>query len=256
MQLSGALPLFDRLPLPSHVVAPRHIAHSVFNRAFSGSARIHPYKNRRGFFKSIRGLVRGGVHCDRKPMCDGYIYAYWLEMDTLAHEHGIASPEVVRHFAELDSAFGRFLDAIAGSDTAVIVTADHGFVDTPVERRIHLHEHPALEECLALPLCGEPRFAYCYVHPHKSAQFVDYVGGELADRMELFSSAELIGRGVFGPGEPHPHLGERVGHYVLALKENYVLKDRLPGERPYRHIGAHGGLSAAELSVPLVFVRV
>ena len=48
----------------------------------------------------------------------------------------------------------------------------------------------------------------------------------------------------------------RVGHYVLALKENYVLKDRLPGERPYRHIGAHGGLSAAELSVPLICVRV
>ncbi len=249
MELSGVLPLFDRLSLPSHVVAPRHIAHSIFNRAFSGSAHIHPYKNLRGFFKSLRGLVRGSRQRQ-------YIYAYWAELDTLAHQHGIASPAVARHFAELDGAFGNFLDAIGGRDAAVIVTADHGFVDTPVEQRIHLHEHPTLEECLVLPLCGEPRFAYCYVHPDKSAQFVDYVGAELAGKMELFSSAELIGRGVFGPGKPHPRLGERVGHYVLALKENYVLKDRLPGERQYRHIGAHGGLSGVELSVPLVLVRV
>ena len=249
LQLSGATPLFDRLPLPSHVVTPQHIAQSLFNRSFSGSARIHPYETLGGFFKRLRRLIRGAT----QPQ---YIYAYWSELDALAHEYGIASPQVVRHFAELDRTFGQFLDAIGGRDCAVLVTADHGFVDTPAEGCIHLDDHPLLQECLALPLCGEPRLAYCYLHPHKTAQFVDYVEGELADRMELFPSDELIRHGLFGPGQPHPRLAERVGHYVLVLKENYVLKDRLPGERPYDHVGAHGGLSAAELSVPLVFVRV
>jgi len=248
-QLCGAAPLLERLPLPCHIVTPKHIAYSIFNRAFSGPARIHPYTSSGGFFRVLRRLVRGGRQQE-------YIYAYWSELDALAHEHGISSPQVLRHFEALDSAFGRFLDAVAGSDTAVLVSADHGFVDTPPERVIQLDDHPELARCLALPLCGEPRLAYCYVHPHQSARFVDYVRGELADRMELFPSAELIERGLFGPGEPHPHLAERVGHYVLALKESYVLKDYLPGERPYRHIGAHGGLTAAELRVPLVFARI
>ena len=47
-----------------------------------------------------------------------------------------------------------------------------------------------------------------------------------------------------------------MGDYVLLLRENYILKDRLPGERAFRHIGVHGGLSEDEVLVPLVYVEV
>lgn len=248
-QLSGAAPLFERLAVPSHVVTPHHIAYSVFNRAFSSGARIHSYKDLSGFFRVIGRLVR-------KSRQRQYIYAYWPQLDTLAHEHGIAAARVAQHFAELDQAFGRFLDDIAGNETAVIVTADHGFVDVPRNGLVQLSEHPLLEQCLLLPLCGEPRLAYCYVHPAKQRQFEDYVTGELADKTQLFTGAELIERCLFGPGEHHPNLRDRVGHYVLAMRENYVLKDRLPGEKPFRQVGVHGGLSTAEIKVPLVFAAV
>jgi hypothetical protein len=248
-QLSGAVPLFERLAVVSHVVTPRHIAYSAFNRAFSSGARIHPYTDLSGFFRVIGKLVRKS----RQPQ---YIYAYWPQLDTLAHEHGLADARIAQHFAVLDQAFGRFMDDIVGSETAVIVTADHGFVDVPRDGQIQLSEHPLLEQCLVLPLCGEPRFAYCYVHPAKRRQFEDYVTNELADKTQLFTGGELIECGLFGPGECHPSLQDRVGHYVLAMRDNYVLKDRLPGEKPFRQVGVHGGLSAAELKVPLVFAEV
>ncbi|MGD9172160.1 MAG: hypothetical protein PVI97_19240, partial [Candidatus Thiodiazotropha sp.] len=41
--------------------------------------------------------------------------------------------------------------------------ADQGQVDTGPADRISLDDHPALLEMLSLPLCGEPRAAYCYL---------------------------------------------------------------------------------------------
>ena len=63
------------------------------------------------------------------------------------------------------------LGDIAGSDTLVIVTADHGIIDTARDRVIDLEDHPQLAETLVLPLCGEPRVAYCYVRPDRRRDF-------------------------------------------------------------------------------------
>ncbi len=248
LQLSRVAPLFDRLPVDCHVVSPKHIAHSAFNRAFSGSARVHAYDGMNGFFRSLRSILRRGR--DRR-----YVYAYWPELDSLAHDHGIASDRVEQHLSAFDGAFGRLLRDIRGSDTAVLVTADHGFLDVPPERVIRLDAHPELADCLTLPLCGEPRFVYCYVRPERRERFEDYVRSELAQQVQLFHSHDLIERGVFGPGPRHPELEHRVGDYVLLLRENYILKDRLPGEKAFHHIGVHGGLSDDEVLVPLVYVE-
>jgi len=56
---------------------------------------------------------------------------------------------------------------------------------------------------------------------------------------------------MFGLGEPHPRLEERVGDYTLLMRGSQVIRDWLPQEKPHRQIGVHGGLSAAELQVPL-----
>ncbi len=249
LQLSGCRPLTDRLPVECHLVSPKHIAGSVFNRAFSGGARVHAYGSLKGFFRTLKGILRRGG--GRR-----YVYAYWPELDTLAHDHGIGSPQVASHLSGLDEAFGRLLADLRGTDTTVLVSADHGFVDVPPERVLQLADHPDLADCLTLPLCGEPRFAYCYVQPDRRDRFETYVRSELADKLQLFTGRELIERDLFGPGPRHPELAHRVGDYVLVLRDNYVIKDRLPGEREFHHIGVHGGLSADELYVPLVYAAV
>jgi hypothetical protein len=247
-QLAGAAPLFERLGVECHVLSPRHIADSPFNRAFSSGARVHAYEGLKGFFRTLGSLLRRGR--GRR-----YVYAYWPELDSLAHEHGIGSGQVLRHLAAFDEAFGRLLRSVRGTDTALLVTADHGFVDVPPERVLRLQDHPDLADCLALPLCGEPRCAFCYVRPERREPFKDYVRAELSGQVDLRPSRELVEQGLFGPGPRHPELPHRVGDYTLLLRENYVLKDRLPGEREFHHIGAHGGLSADELSVPLIYIE-
>ena len=137
----------------------------------------------------------------------------------------------------------------------MIVTADHGLIDTDPGQLIELARHPQLAEALLLPLCGEQRAAYCYIHPDKREQFEHYVQSVLGDFATLWDSPELIDQGWFGLGEPHPRLKERVGHYALLMKGNYAIKDWILGERRHVQIGVHGGTSEQEMTVPLIVAQ-
>lgn len=243
----GHVPIFNRIPLPCYIVSPRRIAHSDFNLAHQGRAELRDFDTIEEFFGVIVRTLRKDVH--RK-----FIYAYWSELDHIGHENGSASPEAEQHLAELDSAFEAFFGNIAGSDTLLIVAADHGQIDTSPERAIELDDHSELNECLILPLCGERRAAYCYVKSGEAQRFERYVQDNLAAYLELHLSRDLLASGCFGSGTPHPRLTERIGDYMLIMKENYVIKDWLPGERPYRQIGVHGGMSPEEMFVPLIVV--
>lgn len=244
-QLFGLTPLFDRLPLPCHVVSPKHIVHSDFNVALSGRARRHGYETLEEMFALLAGIL-----CGAEPR--GYVHAYWPQLDNLAHEHGIHSEQVAEAFAALDAGFARLLDVARSNDSLVIVTADHGFVDTSADQTIDLDDHPGLRETLLLPLCGEPRAAYAYVRAGREAQFEDTVHGRLANRVQLYSSEEVLHQGWLGPGEAHPGLRDRLGDFVLIPRGRAILRDWLQGEERHIHVGVHGGLSAAEMNVPLV----
>lgn len=243
--LFGLTPLFDRLPLPCHVVSPRHIIHSDFNVALSGKAKRHGYETLDEMFALIAGLLR--IEAPRS-----YLHAYWPQLDSLAHEFGIHSPEVADAFAALDAGFARLVEVARQTNSRILVTADHGFIDTSAAETLDLDDHPGLRDTLLLPLCGEPRMAYAYVRAGRETQFEDYVRKKLAERVQLFRSAEILEQGWLGPGEAHPALRDRLGDYVLVPRSRIILRDWLRGEPRHTHIGVHGGLSAAEMIVPLV----
>lgn len=238
-------PLFGAIDARSWVVLPEHLVDSCYSRVHAGPAQRLGYDSLESCFGRIAGIVR-------RARERSYVYAYWPELDALAHEHGVGSRAVAARFAELEAAFAGLLEAVAGSGALVIATADHGLVDTTPQTRIRLEDHPLLAQTLGMPLCGEPRAAYCYVAPGMRERFEAYVGTELAHCAVAVPAATLLADGYLGPGEPHPELSGRVGDYVLLMKENYSLRDSVPGERPHVHVGVHGGLSSAEMYVPLV----
>jgi hypothetical protein len=147
------------------------------------------------------------------------------------------------------------LEVLKGTDTLVVVTADHGFIDTDPRLTVQLADHPELAKCLVMPLCGEPRVAFFYVRPGLCRQFERYVEQRLREYCEVYASLELLDRGWFGLGEPDPRLQHRIGDYVLISKDSYVIKDALPGEKPWTDLGVHGGVSEDELYVPLVMAH-
>jgi hypothetical protein len=244
-RLLGHTAVFDRIPRASASVSPARIAHSEFNRSHTGRAALRPYETLPQFIDAIEAAVSGSDD-------PSFVYAYWPDLDHLAHLEGIGSRACEAHLGALDAAYEELLARLSRTGALLLVTADHGFVDVPPQNVVRLADHPEFAAMLALPLCGEPRTAYCYVAPAHGRAFAAYVEAELADRAVCIESEALVEGGYFGPGSRHPRLLERLGRYTLLLRDGCAIQDELPGERRPRFVGVHGGGSAAEMLVPLI----
>ena len=91
------------------------------------------------------------------------VYAYTSAVDTAAHAHGIAS----REWADAAAGTGRLLERLIAalpSDTALLVTADHGGLDVPTTARIDMAADPRLTAGVRV-VAGEPRFRYLHTEP-------------------------------------------------------------------------------------------
>lgn len=237
----GCSSVFTGLNRPAHVVNPFYIADSAYSCALSGPARRHAYRDLNGLLDVLAGLARS----------PGLTYAYWPELDAAAHHSGATSAEALERLATIERALEQLLDRLAGTNAVVLVTADHGMIDTRPEHLIDVAAYPSLADCLALPLCGEPRAAYAYVHADRREAFEAYVTEHLGTQCELLSRAQLLEAGWLGPGPAHPELAHRIGDYLLLMKDDYAITQRLAGERPFSQRGVHGGLSPEELYIPL-----
>jgi len=243
--LYGHTPFFDLLDVQSYIVSPGWIIDSDFNRSHCGRASPVGYEDLGSMLDAMQQLSRDASQ--RK-----YVYAYWPDFDRLSHKYGNGSEAVQAHFVALEQGIESLIKNIQGTNTLLLITADHGFIDTSVQHMITVNEHPRLHETLVLPLSGEPRVAYCYVDPGKVEQFRNYIEDNFSRQLECVASPALIEQGAFGLGEPHPRLHERVGHFTLLMKDNYIIKDWLMGERHFFNIGVHGGTSEQEMYVPLI----
>lgn len=245
--------LFDHAPIyagmhrPAWVVSPQEIAFSPFNQYHVRGADTLAYADLDGLMQTVSGLVQVP---GRK-----FIYAYWPVLDSTAHRFGIDSAEVASVLEQFCIAFDTMLALIEGSDTTLLVTADHGFINSPSDRVIQLDDHPELADMLARPLCGEQRVAWCYLKTGAAANFERCTHARLGDRTEVISRDRLLSEQWFGPGMAHPKLASRIGDFALVMQENWTIKDWLPGERRYSLLGVHGGISADEMLVPLVTIN-
>ncbi|MCG5530850.1 alkaline phosphatase family protein [Halorhodospira halochloris] len=240
--------LFDRMRADAHLIQPKWLINTPYSKATRGrQTRCHGINSLSGLVKRIGSIARSRSRSRRR-----FVYAYWPDLDSLRHRHGVNSPQAQAEFEHIEAAYRRLLGILAGTDSLLLVTADHGLVDTGEDAIIKLEDHPDLAAMLALPLCGEPRAAYAYLRPGTEADFDTYVSEHLGDVCAALPSADMLASGWFGPGPEHPQLRRRIGDRVLLPASGWVIKDRLPGEEQFNQIGVHGGGSYAERQVPLI----
>ena len=244
-QLIDTEPFYSRLDRASYTITKEYIVDSDYSLAFTKGASRLAYDDLDGFYRRIVEVVQS--HGEKK-----YVYAYWPDYDGLCHTYGVGHKKTTQHFHQIDSGFSALLESLKGSNSIVVLTADHGLIDTCKDKLVYLEDYPAIKDCLRLPLCGEPRACFCYLKSGYETTFVKLVKEQLHSVCDVMSVDELIEQGYFGLGRPHPELKNRVGDYVLIVKENYVIKDKLLGEKDFSQVGVHGGVSEKEMLVPLV----
>ena len=237
--LAGSI--FERIPERSIVVTYKDIIDSEYNRCHCRGAQRVAYETLDGLVAQIAAAVKSGP--ERK-----FVYAYWPVYDMVSHRFGAESAEALAELAKIDAAFGALLSDLAGTESVVVVTADHGFIDVAPEESFELPV--SLASMLRFPLCGERRVAYCHVQSKN--EFLRKAEDWLGERADVMPSAQLVEDGWFGPGTPHPRFKERIGDVALVMHGRYTVKDWAPGESRHLHIGNHGGTSEDEMLIPLI----
>ena len=233
--------LFESLPVRSIVVTCKDIIDSDYNLHHCRGAERRAYETLAGFVLEVEKAVKSGP----EPK---FVYAYWPEFDAISHRFGSESAEAFAQFEKIDAAYAGLIARLAGTDSLVIATADHGFVDVAPEESLEL---PATLACmLRFPLCGERRVAYCHVHSKN--EFIEKARQWLGERADVRPSRELVDEGWFGPGTAHARFAERIGDVTLVMRGRYTVKDWTPGEARHLHIGNHGGASEDEMMIPLI----
>jgi predicted AlkP superfamily pyrophosphatase or phosphodiesterase len=189
-----------------------------------------------------------------------YVYAYWPTVDTIAHVLGPLTAEHSAEVAALDFQFGRLVKSLpARGDTLLLLTADHGHVDTTPERNVAFAEHPELLEMLRVPPAGERRAVYLYPKPGFSAQVLAYARQRMGGVASAMLRDEAVSLGLFGPGALSARAAGRIGDVLLFPRGNLQMispvetADGTAAPRPFR--GLHGGLTADEALVPLLAIR-
>jgi hypothetical protein len=233
--------IFASLPVKCFVVTYKEIVDSEYNTRHCRGAQRLAYETLEEMVARIETAVKSGP--ERK-----FVYAYWPVYDMVSHRFGSESEQAFEQFRKIDAAFGELARRLAGTESALLATADHGFIDVQPEESFELP--PSLASMLRFPLCGERRVAYCHVHD--IALFLKKSTEWLADRADVMPSRRLVEEGWFGPGTPHPRFDERVGDVTLVMRRHYTVKDFAPGESRSLHIGNHGGTSEDEMLIPLI----
>ncbi|MBR9683229.1 alkaline phosphatase family protein [Candidatus Woesearchaeota archaeon] len=228
----------------------RKISNSPFTNYVSSNTTIIPTKTYKNTFTKLRKLVT------KKSTGRRFIHAYLPELDHLAHQEGINSKGVNKIFWDLDKRIKKLAQSIKGTNTKLIVVADHGLIDATPNTEIWVENIPGLKECLTIPLAGEPRVRDCFVRPSKVKDFEKIVKTKMSKCCWCFKGEQLIKDNFYGLGKPNKKLIDRVGDYVLIMKDNYILRDKLAnyGKPPNFHAGKHGGVSDDEMIVPLVVI--
>ena len=233
--------VFETIPVRSIVVTYKDIIDSEYNSCHCRGAQ-------RVAYETVEELVAGVAAAVKSDAERKFVYAYWPLYDMVSHRYGSESAQAEAELRKIDAAFGALLARLAGTESLVIATADHGFIDVAPEESFEL---PAsLAAMLRFPLCGERRVAYCHVHD--SSTFMKKAQDWLGERADVMPSQRLVDEGWFGPGTPHPCFAERIGDVALVMRGRYTIKDWTPGESRHLHIGNHGGTSEDEMTIPLV----
>jgi hypothetical protein len=186
-----------------------------------------------------------------------FVSVYWGVIDALGHERGASSPVID---AELRAWTGlmaqEFLDQLspaAAAGTVLTLLADHGQVDTPPAQAVRLDQHPILLENLLMKPLGEQRLSYLFTRQGRAEAVRRYVQEHLSHAFAVLDSERALEAGLFGSGTPAPETAARLGDLILVSRRDHILYDR--DKQPHL-LGLHGGLSAEEMLVPYMLVRL
>ena len=237
----------------SYQLIAGHIKNGALSQMFfRGVREIYSHLSASDFWLKLQDILRE----HNKERC--YISSYWSAVDTLAHHHGprhkTALNEVRMLSYLLQNSFLAGLTPAEREGTLLLITADHGQLETPADKAIVLTEHPELDKLLTIPPVGEARVPFFYVRGGALEQARAYLEEHFEEQLICLDRQTVLESGLLGPGEPYGEVPHRLGD-LIAITKGHATFVRTQADAK-RLPGRHGGLMPQEMLVPLFAVRL
>ena len=175
---------------------------------------------------------------------ESFVYAYYDGLDKVAHVSGFG-PLYDAELVAVDRLVSDLLSQLPRG-AALAVTADHGQVDVgpkALPLKAEVAEHSEL-------ISGEARFRWLHSAPGATEELLERARAVYGESAWVAPRDEVVASGVLG-GVPSEEALQRLGDVlVVPLGEDAYLDPLDSGEA--KLICRHGGLSPAELLVPLL----
>lgn len=178
----------------------------------------------------VDDIVEGTIQLAKEP--GRFIFSYVPHVDFAGHVYGLESEEFTEAMSVAVDVWERLIAGLP-PDVALIGTSDHGLAEFPEEKKMIIRQ----PEFSGLRFAGDTRGVQLWGDPAVMAELADLTGGVLVDPLSLI-----------GP-DPADTALARVGEKVLLPPDDVAV---IPKGFDKRLRCYHGGLSRAELEIPLL----
>jgi hypothetical protein len=251
--------IFSKIKGDKYFVIQKEYSKSQFSRHISEGSKIKSFETLNQMSETISNLINvknndGKDNLNiKKTNKRKFILAYWDKFDSLSHKFGINSVQVATHYMQIDNIMKKMTKKLKGTNTKIIITADHGLVNSSKNNKIGLFKYEKINECLKFQITGGERVTFAHVKNSKKKQFEKYLKLYFGKSLDFIKSEDAIKLGLFGKGKIARELKDRIGDYVLIPKNNYSC---IRKKNEQSNVGVHGGLSKWEMFVPLIEINL
>ncbi|QKD79638.1 alkaline phosphatase family protein [Actinomyces marmotae] len=247
--------IFERLRPADRPAADRPLAVTIGPARFAGSGLTEAGLRGAPHIGADAMESRAGHAAEALRRGVPLVYLYVGELDHAGHAHGWRSQKWLAQLERLDALMAELVRRVPRG-TRIMLTADHGMVDTDDEHRLLVTDSPRLMRDVAC-VAGEPRFTHLYVGGRDDAERSERAAA-VAERWraELGERALWVGT----RDEAGEHLGplsERArgvtGDVLVAAAGAWVVLDpRVHADAVLGMPGVHGSFTGAETRIPLL----
>jgi len=176
-------------------------------------------------------------------------YLYIPELDKYGHKNGWTSTGYATMLEDLDVALRSFASRLP-KDAGLIITADHGMMETTKEKQLILDDY--LESGGHTQFYGgDTRVGFVYLDDVSSIPKVVESLESVSYAFDAVTTQSAIEAGWFG--EVGREATSRLPELLLLAKGNYTLyHSKYFKPRSFEMISHHGALSPAETRIPLI----
>lgn len=246
----------------SYSFGSRQFTPSTYSNVVMHGAQLRP------FTTLSESLIDIAAHASR-AVTPTYLYFYYGDVDTMCHTHGphsIQARAQIETFAHaMEQWFLPYVKNL-GKRAVFVMYADHGHMSVTPQNTRYLNTHAPLRKIVSvlrtdeqgevLVPAGSPRDPFLYVRDEYLDEAYTFLTDALAGYADVVKTVDLLNAGYFGDLPVCADLLGRLGNLTILPYPNNCVWWYEEDKYVQKYLGHHGGLTAAEMEIPLALLEI